>query len=504
MMNNIMTAIGNVLSIGAILAMFGGAIVGTVLGAIPGLNGTMAIALILPITLYLNPWVGIPMILAIYKAATWGGSIGSIMLNTPGTSAAIVMCLDGNQLNKQGKPLKALKACLYSGIIGDFLSDLICIFVCAPIATIAIMVGPPEFMMLIILALSIIAVLGDTAPVKAIISAGLGLFFACIGYDLITQTPRLMFGVLELGDGIKFVPMLVGMFALSEALYKLIRGEEEHDKDAYNAMLKSKENDLDTKELWTNKFTILQGTIIGTFIGALPGIGSTVSPWLSYALSKKESKHPEEFGKGSLTGLMSAQSACNAVSGANLIPLLTLGIPGDSVAAMLIGVMQVHGLKPGPLIMTNNPVGVYSIFAALIICDIIYFLVGLVSVKYASYITKISSRILTIMIIVMSVIGAYAYNRSMFDVVVMLVFAVIGYFMKVYKFSVATFMIAFILSPTLETNLRQSLILFDGEIGLVFQRPVAVALFAVACMLVLLPIISFILKKRRTPRAPEA
>ena len=186
-MESVLQAIENIMTVESILAMIFGAVVGTVLGAIPGLNGTMAIALVLPITLYVSPWVGIPMILAIYKAATWGGSVGSIMINTPGTSAAIVVALDGYPLNRQGKPLRALKAALYSGIVGDILSDLVTIFICAPIATVALMIGPPEFMMLIVLALSIITILGDTAPVKAMISAGLGLFFAGIGYDPVTQ-----------------------------------------------------------------------------------------------------------------------------------------------------------------------------------------------------------------------------------------------------------------------------------------------------------------------------
>lgn len=499
-MESVLQAIENIMTVESILAMIFGAVVGTVLGAIPGLNGTMAIALVLPITLYVSPWVGIPMILAIYKAATWGGSVGSIMINTPGTSAAIVVALDGYPLNRQGKPLRALKAALYSGIVGDILSDLVTIFICAPIATVALMIGPPEFMMLIVLALSIITILGDTAPVKAMISAGLGLFFACIGYDPVTQTPRLMFNVIELGDGIKFVPMLVGMFALSEALYKFLKENDKPSSEKAAEVMKSKENNFTWLDMWRNKFTALMGAGIGTFIGALPGIGSTVSPWLAYAVSKKTSKNPEEYGKGSVTGLISAQSACNAVSGANLIPLLTLGIPGDTVAAMLIGTMTIHGMQPGPLIMKTNPVGVYSIFVSLLVCDVIYFAVGVLAVKYAAAITKISSRTLTTLIVVMSVIGAYAYNRSMFDVFIMFVFGVLGYFMKVYQYSVASFMIAFILAPILEMNLRQSLILFNGNISDLFSRPVSVALIIVTVLLVAVPIIFKMIQRTRAKR----
>lgn len=264
--------------------------------------------------------------------------------------------------------------------------------------------------------------------------------------------------------------------------------------------MKSKENNFTWLDMWRNKFTALMGAGIGTFIGALPGIGSTVSPWLAYAVSKKTSKNPEEYGKGSVTGLISAQSACNAVSGANLIPLLTLGIPGDTVAAMLIGTMTIHGMQPGPLIMKTNPVGVYSIFVSLLVCDVIYFAVGVLAVKYAAAITKISSRTLTTLIVVMSVIGAYAYNRSMFDVFIMFVFGVLGYFMKVYQYSVASFMIAFILAPILEMNLRQSLILFNGNISDLFSRPVSVALIIVTVLLVAVPIIFKMIQRTRAKR----
>lgn len=497
-MNNIIEGISLVLGWQQVGMMFLGAIIGIIVGAIPGLTGTMAIALLLPITLYVSPWLGIPLILAIYKSATWAGSVGSILLNTPGNAACAAMAMDGYPLKQQGKGIKALKATLICGVYADFLSDIVTILVCAPIATIALMFGPPEFMLLVVMALMVIATVGSGSVEKSIVAAAFGLFVSLIGLDPVKATPRLTFGFYELMDGIRLVPLLIGAFAFSEMIQKMVDMKEDAavktanlDKDTI------KENNKFTfKEFMSYQWTILRSTAIGTIIGALPGIGSGVSPWVAYSTAKRASKHPEEYGKGSVEGLVSAQAGANAVGGANLIPLLTLGIPGDTTAAMLIGVLVAHGFNPGPMMMSRNPVAVYAIFATLIICDAIYLLVGWITCNTAGKITMVKNSLLVPFVTIFCIVGTYAYNKSFFDVIIMFIFGIIGFFMKKTETNVPIFVIAFILGSLFEQNLRQSLILYSGNLLGIFSRPVCIALSAIIVVAVAWKVFNSIKKKK--------
>lgn len=485
-MNDILTGIGLVFGVRQIGMMFLGAMIGIIVGAIPGLTGTMAIALVLPITLYVSPWLGIPLILAIYKASTWAGSVGSILLNTPGNAACAAMALDGYPLKQEGKGLKALKATLLSGVLADFLSDIIAILVCAPLASIALMFGPPEFMLLVVMALMVIATVGSGNFFKSIIAAAFGLFLALVGLDPVLGSPRLTFGMYQLMDGIRLVPLLIGSFAFSEMIQRMADMRE--DAAAVRATIdrsrQRENNTLSIKEFFSHAGAIIRSTLIGTGIGILPGIGSGVSPWVAYSASKRASKRPEEYGKGSLEGLMSAQAGANSVSGANLIPLLTLGIPGDTVAAMLIGTLVAHGINPGPLIFERSPEVIYAIYATLIICDAVYLLVGWVTCHTVGHITMVKNSLLVPFVTVLCVVGTYAYNRSFFDVMVMFVFGIIGYGMKRTGTNIPIFVIAFILGSIFETNLRQSLVLYDGNLLGIFGRPICMLLGAVLAAVV--------------------
>lgn len=486
-MNKVLDGIALVFGIRQIGMMFLGSLIGVIVGAIPGLTGTMAIALVLPITLYVSPWMGIPLILAIYKASTWAGSVGSILLNTPGNAACAAMALDGYPMKQQGKGIKALKATLLSGVFADFLSDLITIAVCAPLASIALMFGPPEFMILVVMALMVIATVGNGSFFKSIIAAAFGLFVSLIGLDPVLGSPRLTFGFYQLMDGIRLVPLLIGSFAFSEMIQKMVDMRE--DAAAVRATIdksKQKENNsLSVKEFCSHIKTIIRSTLIGTGIGVLPGIGSGVSPWVAYSAAKRSSEHPEEYGNGSLEGLMSAQAGANSVSGANLIPLLTLGIPGDTAAAMLIGTLVAHGLNPGPLIFERSPEAIYAIYATLLICDVVYLLVGWVTCHTVGHITMVKNSLLVPFVSVFCIVGTYAYNRSFFDVLVMFVFAIIGYAMKRTGTNVPIFVIAFILGSIFETNLRQSLVLYDGNLFRIFSRPICMILGAVIVAVVI-------------------
>lgn len=489
-MNGILDGIRLVFGLPQIGMMVLGSVIGIVVGAIPGLTGTMAIALVLPITLYVSPWMGIPLILAIYKASTWAGSVGSILLNTPGNAACAAMALDGYPMKQQGKGLKALKATLLSGVFSDFLSDIITILVCAPLAGIALMFGPPEFMILVVMALMVIATVGSGDFLKSVIAAAFGLFVALIGLDPVLGSPRLTFGFYQLMDGIRLVPLLIGSFAFSEMIQKMADMREDAAVTATLDKSRQKEkNRLPAKEFFSHIGTIFRSMLIGTGIGVLPGIGSGVSPWVAYSAAKRASRHPEEYGNGSLEGLMAAQAGANAVSGANLIPLLTLGIPGDTAAAMLIGTLVAHGLNPGPLIFERNPAAIYAIYATLIICDGVYLLVGWLTCHTVGRITMVRNSLLVPFVSVFCIVGTYAYNRSFFDVMVMFAFGIIGYAMKCTGTNVPIFVIAFILGSIFETNLRQSLVLYDGNLLGIFARPICMVLGAVIAAVVIRKIV---------------
>jgi putative tricarboxylic transport membrane protein len=482
-----------------------GSVIGIVMGAIPGLTGTMAIALVLPITLYVSPWVGIPLILAIYKASTWAGSVGSILIGAPGNAAAAAMTIDGYALKRKGKGLKALKATLISGVVGDFLSDIITILICMPLAAVALLFGSPEFLLLIVMAIIVIASVGAHSPNKSIISGALGIFVSMVGLDPVAGTPRLTFRMYQLMDGIKLVPLMIGTFALSEMIQKLMTREEDiqpinaNVADVKDTILEN--NRYTAKEFFGHFFVIIKSALIGTWVGILPGIGSSISPWLAYTAAKKTSKHPEEYGNGSVEGLVACQSAANAVCGANLVPLLTLGIPGDTVAAMLIGTLMVHGLSPGPLIFQKSPEAVYAIFATLLFCDFIYLAVGWLTCTTAGRITYIKNSIMIPFIIVLCVLGTYAYNSSSFDVYVMLIFGFIGYFMRRTGMNVSIFVIAFILGPMFERNLRQSLILFDGNLIGILSRPISVGICVILLAVMLNKPIKFLIRHIKSLRA---
>jgi len=480
-MDKIIEGISLVFTIKAFLMMGLGSVIGVVMGAIPGLTGTTAIALVLPITLHVSPWVGIPLVLAIYKASSWAGSIGSILLNAPGNATAAAMTIEGYELKKKGKGFKALKATLISGVTGDVFSDIVTILICTPLAAVALMFGSPEFFLLIVLALVVIASIGAESTIKSIVSGAAGIFVAMVGLDPVLASPRLTFGMYKLMDGVKLIPLMIGAFALSEMIQKMLSREEDSavKVEIQNIAFDKQENRYTFREFMSNFKVILRSAVIGTWIGVLPGIGSSVSPWISYTAAKKASKHPEEYGKGSIEGLVACQSAANAVCGANLVPLLTLGIPGDTTAAIMIGILMVHGLSPGPLIFQRTPEAVYAIFTTLLFCDFVYLGVGWGACHMAKGITTVRNSMMIPFIVVLCVIGTFAYSNSIFEVYVMLFFGVLGYIFKATGMNVPIFVIAFILGSMLETNLRQSMILYNGNFLGIFTRPISIVVSAV-------------------------
>jgi len=479
LLESVLEGLSLIFSWQALVAIVFGTLVGVLIGVIPGLTGTMTIALLLPITVYFDPWVGLPMLLGIYKGSNYGGAISAILIGTPGTPAAAVTVLDGYPLRKQGKAGKALQMAVWSSYLADTFSNLVLIFVAAPLALLALKFGPTEFTALIIFSLTIVASVAGRSMLKGIIAAVLGLLVSTIGIDPIEGIPRLVFGSVNLYGGLPLIPLLIGLFALPEIFSQAeqIFGGKQNET-VMDIKIESQDR-LTLKEFLACKITLLRSAVIGCFIGILPGIGSSVSPFVAYGAAKRASKDPEQFGKGSLEGVAAAEAANSAVCGANLIPMLSLGIPGDAVAAILLGGFMVHGLNPGPLLFQENAPFIYALYAGMLMASMVYLLIGLLGTRLAVKITRIPQGILVPIITVFCVVGAYAFNSNLFDILVMISFGILGYIMKKFDFSLPAFLIAFILSPILETSLRQTLLLSDGSFLILLTKPISLSILIV-------------------------
>ncbi|MCG8636993.1 MAG: tripartite tricarboxylate transporter permease [Desulfobacterales bacterium] len=474
-METLVTAFGLFLQPSVFLATFFGVGLGVVLGSIPGLTATMAIALIVPMTFTLSPIVSIGMLIGAYKGGCFGGSIPAILLNTPGTPAAAATSLDGHQLAKKGNGFKALKVALMSSVLADSFSDIVLILVAPPLALIALKMGPPEMTGLVIFSLLIITAVAGESMIKGLISGVLGLLVGTIGLDPIMATRRFGFDLAQLDEGISLMPMLIGLFALSEFFIAIETIRKKKQVHLYEISTDPEKARL-TKDEKKACFKIIgMSSSIGTILGAVPGIGPSIAAFASYAQARKISKKPEEFGKGSIEGVAAAEAGNNAVAGANLIPLLTLGIPGDVGAALLLGAFMIQGLHPGPLLFKDNLDIIYAIFMALLLSNMFNFLIGRYYIKVASKVANVPKHYIFPAVLAFCLVGSYGFNQSMFDVWMALLFGVIGYILRKNGFPVAPLLIAFILEPILESSFRQSLLISQGSPAIFFTHPISCA-----------------------------
>jgi putative tricarboxylic transport membrane protein len=457
-----------------LLAVSAGLFIGIIIGAIPGLNVPMAVALLLPMTFYMDPVAGLSLLIGVYKGGTYGGSISAILINTPGAPAAAATVLDGYPLAQQGKAGKALRASIYGSVIGEFISDVVLITIAAQIATVALKFGPNEKFSLVVFALSTIAVISGGNILKGVVAGLLGLFLKTVGLDPITSSDRFTLGVFELTGGIPFLPLLIGLFAVSEFLAqaekKVIPGQKEQ---VIPLSRNHEDNYVSWKEFRENLRTIFRSTFIGLGIGALPGSGSAIAAFVSYGAAKNASRHPENFGKGALEGVFAAETGNNAVCGGALIPLLTLGIPGDAITAILVGVLLVHGLIPGPDLFVKSGDIVYAVFIGLIVGNILHLFIASLGLRLFIKLISVSRAFLFPAVIVICLAGAYTGDSSIFDVYQMTVFGVFGYIMKKFDFPVAPLIMGYILEPLLETSLVQALILNKDSVLPFFTRPIS-------------------------------
>lgn len=464
-MENIVEAFGLFFTYQNFLVIFLGVIVGTLIGAIPGMTTPMGVALALPFTFSMEPVTGILLLLGVYKGGLYGGSITAILLKAPGTPAASCTVIDGFPMAQKGEARRALDMALYASCFADFVSNISLILFTGILASFALRFGPPEFFTLIFFSLSIIAGVSGDKLSKGIISACCGLILATVGLDIIYGTERFIFGEPELMAGLNFIPVLIGLFALPEIIDHYTR-----KMGAQVSVGALGRVGATFKEFRRCFKSILRGSLIGVILGAIPGIGGAPAAFLSYSEARRTSKDPDAFGKGEIEGVAAAEAGNNGVAGSTMIPLLALGVPGDVITAVILGAFMIHGLRPGPVMFTQNLPIIYGIFMGIMLSSAYLFIVGKFSIRTISRIADLPNALLYPVVLVLCVFGAYAVNNNIFDILVMVFMGILGFGMLRLGIPAAPFLIAYILGPLLEDSFRQALLLSEGSFGIFFQN----------------------------------
>jgi putative tricarboxylic transport membrane protein len=475
-----------------ILYCFIGVFIGTLIGVLPGIGPSGAIAILMPVTFNIPSVSAIIILAGIYYGAMYGGSTTSILVNIPGEAASVVTCIDGYQMARKGRAGPALGISAFGSFIAG-ISGIILLAVLAPsLAQIALDFGPPEFFSLMILGLTLVIYLGSASMIKALMMAAFGVVLGCIGQDPILGNPRLTYGIEALFDGVDLIPVIMGLFGISEVLINL---EKKEQREIYETEIKGL---LPTREDWKQSAKpIARGTLLGFFLGIVPGGGALLASFASYAIEKKFSKHPEKFGTGAIEGVAGPETANNAGTMGAMVPLLTLGIPSNVVMALLLAALMIHGTPPGPMLIESHPDLFWGILASMILGNFLLLLLNLPLIGMWVQILKVPYKVLSPLIIMFCLIGAYSVHLNVVDIVIMLFFGGLGYLMKKYEYDAAPLVLAFILGPMLETALRQSLIVSHGSLYIFLQRPYSLISLISALIFLVLPLIPFIRKKRK-------
>ena len=458
--------------IGLIVA---GTVMGVVIGALPGLSSSMGVALLLPFSLYLEPIPAIALLSALYCAGTFGGSITAILINAPGAPPAVATAFDGYPMATKGEAGRALGIAAVSSASGGILSVLVLLFAAPLLAQVAYSFGPPEYFALGVFALSMLASISGEAPLKNLIGGCLGLLIATVGIDLTTGVERFTFGVPELYEGIQFIPVLIGLFAVTELLNQAQELGRERIAVTVSAL---KLPSLD--DFRRVKNTILRSSCIGIFVGVLPAEGSTMAAMVGYNEAKRWSKTPDDFGKGAIEGVAGPEAANNAATGGAMVPTLALGIPGSATAAVILGGLQVQGLRPGPYLFEEQPGLLYGIFFAMLLANILFLFIGLLGAKVFSRISLVPRTFLWPTVFALCFVGAYGLNQSMVDVWIMIISGLVGFVLKKNGFGPAPIIMGVVLGGLVETSLAQSMIIFDQQWTGFLSRPITLSLLVLA------------------------
>lgn len=468
-----------------LLYCFVGTLIGTLVGVLPGLGPAAAIALLLPSTFHTSPVSATIMLAGIYYGAMYGGSTTSILVNIPGEAASVVTCIDGHQMALKGRAGPALGIAAFgSYIAGTF--GVIALTITGPLLSgVALRFGPPEYFSMMIVGITVLTYLSSGSMVKALMTAIVGLILGGVGMDAISGRYRFTYGMQILADGVGLVPLVMGLFGISEVLENL---ETEIRRDIVAAKFK---NLFPNLQDWKDSLgPISRGTFLGFFLGLIPGGGAIISSFASYAIEKKVAKHPEEFGQGAIQGVAGPEAANNAAASGNFIPLLTLGIPCNAVMAILLGALMIHGVQPGPLLMTNNPDIFWGTIVSMYLGNTMLLVLNLPLIGLWVKVLKVPYYLLYPLILLFCLIGAYSVGNNTGDVIVMLIFGIVGYLMKKFKYDAAPLVLAVVLGPMLEEAFRQSLMMSNGDFSIFVARPLSLGFLIVAFLLLLIPIIT--------------
>lgn len=484
-------------SVTNILWNFVGVFIGIVFGAIPGLTATLGIALFLPFTFGMPATTSFALLLGIYCGGIYGGSITAILIKTPGTPSSATTVLDGHPMRNNGRAMEALSTAAYASFFGGIFSCICLIFLAPQLAKLALKFGAPEYFAIGIFGMSIISALSSKNIWKGLMSAGLGMAIATIGQDPISGASRYTFGVPALVGGFNLVAALIGIFAISEVLCKLENSRRDvlkaDDISAVTGHLINLQNLVKT-----NWFNAIRSSVIGTLIGIIPATGSATASWIAYNEAKRGSKYPEKFGTGIVDGVVASESSNNAVTGGALIPLLTLGIPGDACTAILMGALMLQGLTPGPTLFTDHADVMNGIYCMLLVANVFMLILGLLGVPAFVQIIKVPTCILMPVVLVLCFIGSFAINSSMWDVRMALFLGVVGFLFNKGDFPLSPFLLGFILEPIVEKNFLRALVISSGDFSIFMTHPICLVFLIISAITFIWPLIRAFKEKQKS------
>lgn len=493
MLEHFITGFGMALRVDTFVLMAAGLFGGMLVGALPGFTTLMAMAILLPISFFLDPVVGIPFLLGVYKGGIFGGSIPAILVSMPGTGAAVATSRDGYALTKKGKSRKALDMALFASVWGDTSSDIFTMMMIFPIAYLVMQFGPPELFAVLLMSLVIIAVTSGNSAIKSLIMLCLGLWLSFVGTDPLGGVERFTFGLFDLKSGIPLLPMLIGVFAIPEIAGVVMRNEK---AQRLTSLMGER---LTFAEFRRCLRTILRSTVIGTGIGVIPGLGQVVAAVMGYTAAKNASDHPETFGEGELEGVAAAEAANNAVNGPTMVPLLTLGIPGDNVTAILLGAFVAQGLRPGPQLFEEQGATVFAILIAMVFANLMFLVIGYLSIPFFSRLVMIKTSVLVPIVIMFAFAGAYVFRSDTVDLLMLVGFGIFGIIAQAARFDVMPMVMGFILGSPLEYAFGQTVAMANEDmIGFLMGERLGTL-----CVLLAIPVIAVLFwrRMRRTEAA---
>lgn len=462
---------------------FAGVLVGTLVGVLPGIGPAAAISLLLPSTFRFDPTSSIIMLAGLYYGVMYGGSTTSILVNIPGEAASVITCLDGHQMARQGRAGPALGIAAFGSFIAGTLGVIGLMLLAPKLASFALLFGAPEYFSLMVMSMTLVTYLSRGSPLKSLMMAFLGLILGTVGLDTVTAKPRFTYDILVLRDGLGIVPVVMGLFGVSEVLLNVgLTINREILKGKMKGLLPSRQDWKDSA------LPIVRGSVLGFFLGILPGIGAIIPTFLSYGLEKRLSRHPERFGAGAIEGVAAPEASNNAAATGNFVPMLSLGIPANAIMAILLGALTLYGIQPGPLLIRDHPQLFWGLIASMYVGNVMLLILNLPLISVWVQVLKVPYGILYPLILLFCLIGSYSLNNHIGDVIIMWIFGLLGFLMKKLRFEAAPLVLALVLGPMLEDNLRQALIISGGSFAVFFTRPLSAAFLLVSLVTLLFPL----------------